>query len=147
VDTDDLIESEKGRISDIVEAHGWDYFRAMEKRIVEEVSREDNLVIAPGGGSILDTDNVRALKKNGFIIWLKADQQVLLKRMNQDPGTSTGRPTLTGKGTLEELEEVISAREPFYEKASQIQIDTSMLAVEAAVEKILAVLQEKSGRI
>ena len=147
VDTDDLIESKEGQISDIVKSHGWDYFRALEKRMIEEISKEDNLVIAPGGGSILDTDNVRALKKNGFMIWLKADQQVLLKRMNHDPGTNTGRPTLTGKGTLEELEEVISAREPFYEKASQIQIDTSMLAVEAVVEEILAVLQEKSGRI
>jgi shikimate kinase len=67
--------------------------------------------------------------------------------MDQDPRTFASRPTLTGKGAIEELEEMISAREPFYEKASEIQIDTSTLAVEAAVEKILAVLQEKSGRI
>jgi shikimate kinase len=147
VDTDDLIESEKGRISDIVEAHGWDYFRAMEKRIVEEVSREDNLVIALGGGSVLDPDNVVNLERNGLIIWLKANREALRKRMDQDPRTFASRPTLTGKGAIEELEEMISAREPFYEKASQIQIDTSMLAVEAAVEKILAVLQKKSGRI
>jgi shikimate kinase len=85
---------------------------------------------------VLDTDNVKALRRNGFVIWLKADQQTLLKRMSQDSGTLTRRPTLTGKGTLKELEEMISAREPFYEKASQIQIDTSTLDVDAVVEHI-----------
>ncbi|HMK76345.1 MAG TPA: shikimate kinase, partial [Thermodesulfobacteriota bacterium] len=79
--------------------------------------------------------------------WLKADQQTLLKRIQKDRGSSTRRPTLTGKGTLEEIEETISQREPFYEKASEIQIDTSMLAVDAVVETILTVLKEREGRI
>ncbi len=147
VDTDDLIESEEGQISDIVKSHGWDYFRAREKRMIEKVSKEDNLVIALGGGAVLDIENVGALKRNGLIIWLKADQQTLLKRMHEDPQTDSRRPTLTGKGTLEELEETISNREPFYEKASEIQIDTSTLDVETVVENILAVFHEKMGRI
>ena len=80
------------------------------------------------------------------IIWLKADKQTLLKRMNQDPGTSTRRPTLTGKGTSEELKEVMSLREPIYERVSEIQIDTCELDVEAVVENILTVLKDKMGR-
>ena len=100
VDTDDLIESKEGQIRDIVKSHGWDYFRAVEKRIIEEISKEDKLVIALGGGAVLDIDNVRVLKKNGFIIWLKADQQTLLKRIDEDPETNTRRPTLTGRWTL-----------------------------------------------
>jgi shikimate kinase len=148
VDTDDLIEERQGvPINDIVKSHGWDHFRKLEKGIIEEISKGNNLIIAPGGGAVLDTDNVKALRKNGFIIWLKADRQTLLKRMNQDPGTNARRPTLTGKGTLEELQEVMSSREPFYERASEIQIDTLTLDVEAVVESILVVLQEKVGRI
>ena len=143
VDTDDLIESQEGQISDIVESHGWDYFRALEKKIIEKVSKENNLVIALGGGAVLDPVNIVNLERNGFIIWLKADQQTLLKRVDEDPGTNTRRPTLTGKGTLEELEEMISAREPFYEKASEIKIDTSMLNAEAIVERILVIFHEK----
>jgi shikimate kinase len=54
---------------------------------------------------------------------------------------------LTGKGTLEEIEETLSQREPFYEKASEVQIDTSMLAADAVVETILTVLKEREGRI
>jgi shikimate kinase len=147
VDTDDLIESKEGQISDIVKSRGWDYFRAIEKRIVEEISQEDNLVIALGGGAVLDPDNLVNLERNGFIIWLKADRDVLRKRMNGDSRTFASRPTLTGKGTIEELEEMMSFRNPFYDKAAKIQFDTSVLDVKAVVENILTVLKEKMGRI
>jgi len=147
VDTDDFIESEKGQISDIVKSHGWDYFRALEKRMIERVSKEDNLVIALGGGAVLDPDNIVHLERNGLIIWLKADREVLRKRMDQDPRTIVSRPTLTGKGAIEELEEMIAYRDPFYDKASKIQLDTSALNAEAVVESILTVLQERMGRI
>ena len=147
VDTDDLIESKEGQISDIVKSHGWDYFRGVEKRIVGEISQEDNLVIALGGGAVLDPDNIVNLERNGFIIWLKADRDVVRKRMNGDSRTFASRPTLTGKGTIEELEEMMSFRNPFYEKAAKIQFDTSTLDVEAVVENILAVLEQKMGRI
>ncbi len=143
VDTDDLIESKEGHISDLVKSHGWSHFRRLEKSVIEEISKEDHLVIASGGGAVLDTDNVNALKRNGFIIWLKADQQTLLKRIQKDQGSSTRRPTLTGKGTLEEIEETIFERGPSYEKASEIQIDTSALNVEAVVERILAIIKDR----
>ena len=148
VDTDDLIEERQGNpVSDIVKSHGWGHFRKLERNTIEEISKEDHLIIAPGGGAVLDTDNVKALRENGFIIWLKADKQTLLKRMNQDPGTNTRRPTLTGKGTSEELKEVMSLREPIYKRVSEIQIDTSTLGVEAVVENILTVLKNKMERI
>jgi shikimate kinase len=144
VDTDDLIEERQGvPISDIVKSRGWSHFRELEKSVIEEVSKREHLVIAPGGGAVLDTDNVRALRRNGFIIWLKADELTLLKRMAQDPETNARRPTLTGKGTQEEIEEVVSVREPFYEKASDIQIDTSMLDVNAVVERVLTIFDEQ----
>ena len=147
VDTDDLIESKEGQINEIVESHGWGYFRAMEKKVIEEISKEDNLVVALGGGAVLDPDNIVNLEKNGLIIWLKADREILRKRMNQDPRTFASRPTLTGKGTIEELEEIMNFRDPFYEKAAKIQLETSALNIEAAVENILTVLKEKIGRI
>ena len=143
VDTDNLIEERQGiPIADIVKSRGWGHFRKLENNVIEEISKRDHLIIAPGGGAVLDTDNVKALRGNGTIIWLKADRETLLKRMNQDPGTNARRPTLTGRGTLEELQEVMSLREPFYEKASQIQIDTSTLDVEAVVERVLAMVDE-----
>ncbi len=71
VDADDLLEKREGRrIREIVESQGWQYFRALEKEILSEVAARDNLVIAPGGGAVLDMANVKALQKNGLIIWL-----------------------------------------------------------------------------
>jgi shikimate kinase len=115
--------------------------------MIEEISKEDNLVIALGGGAVIDPDNLINLEKNGVIIWLKAEQEVLRKRMEQDPRTIASRPTLTGKGTLEELEDMMVFRNPFYHKAAKIQINTSSMDVEAVVENILTVLKEKVGRI
>jgi shikimate kinase len=147
VDTDELLEEHNGaRISDIVKSHGWDHFRAMEKRIVEEISRQDHLVIAPGGGVVLDAENIMALRRKGLIIWLKADSEVLLRRMSQDFQTMGRRPTLTGKGSLEEIEEVMAYRDPLYERASDVQLDTSTLNVEAVVEDLLSILQERIRR-
>jgi len=147
-DIDDLIEDHQGvPISDIVKSHGWGHFRKLERSAIEEITKEDRIIIAPGGGAVLDSDNVNALRKNGLILWLKADKQTLLKRLHQDPGTNTRRPTLTGKGTTEELKEVMSVREPIYERVSEIQIDTSTLDVETVVEKVLTVVKDKLGRI
>ncbi len=146
VDTDDLLEERQGAgISEIVRSLGWEHFRAMEKRIIEEVSRGDRLIIAAGGGVVLDPANVISLKKNGLIIWLKAGRQILYKRMDLDPRTKASRPTLTGKGAQEELEEIMVHREPFYEQAADIQFDTADLGVEEVVERLLAIIENRMG--
>jgi shikimate kinase len=140
VDTDDLIEERYGSpISDIVKSRGWDYFRAAEKKTIKEITDQDHTIIAAGGGAILDVENVEALRRKGLIIWLKADRDVLLRRMDQDPQTIGRRPSLTGKGNREELDELLAYRQPFYERASEIQIDTSTLDVEAVVERIVTI--------
>jgi len=143
VDTDELIEERHGApINDIVESQGWNHFRALEKSIIETVSKKDHLIIAPGGGAALDSNNVIALKRNGLIIWLKADSHVLFERMGKDPQTIDRRPSLTGKGSLEEIEEVLTFRNGFYEEASSIQLDTSEMNVAAVVESVLTIFDE-----
>ena len=146
VDTDTLLEERHGVIRDIVETHGWDYFRILEKGIIKEVSTQDNLVIAPGGGFVLDADNVMALKKNGFIIWLKADSQSVYQRMLRDPRTALQRPSLTGKGAVAELEEVMTSRAPLYEKAAEIHVETSAVDATTVVEGVLSILDEMEWR-
>ncbi len=144
VDTDELIESRCGcPIQDIVNVRGWAHFREVEKGVIKEVSKKDRLVIAPGGGAVLDSDNVAALRTNGLILWLKADRDSIVKRMGLDASAVITRPTLTGRGTLEELDEMISHRKPLYESASEIRIDTSSLDIESVVEKILKLLEKR----
>ncbi len=117
----------------------------MEKGVIEEICQGDHLIIAPGGGAVLDPANVRSLRKNGLIIWLKADGEVLRGRMNQDPRTTASRPTLTGKGALEESQEVLAIRNPYYAQAADVEVDTSTLDLEEVVEKILSIVRERRG--
>ena len=57
---DDMIEERQAtQIREIVKSHGWDYFRAMRERVISEISNHDNLIIAPGGGAVLEAENVR----------------------------------------------------------------------------------------
>ncbi len=145
VDTDDLLEErQQALISEIVKSLGWEYFRKVEKNVIEEISTQDHLVIAAGGGVVLDRENVTALKKNGLMVWLKADRQVLHNRMIQDPRTVVQRPPLTGKGVLGELEEVMACRAPLYEKAMEAQLDTSAMDVSTVVESVLSILQDRT---
>jgi shikimate kinase len=147
VDTDSFLEERhQKRISDIVTSQGWDHFRNLEKRLIQEVSIQDHLVIAPGGGAVLDVNNIIALRRKGFIIWLKAEPEVLLKRIGEDQHTAPQRPPLTEKGPLEEIKEVLAYRNPFYEWASGAQLDTTALDVETVVEKILSILPERIER-
>lgn len=148
VDTDDLIEKRDGRsIGEIVRIDGWSYFRLIEKEIVCEVSKNDGLIIALGGGAVLDIDNRTALKTNGFIIWLRAKPHVLIERMTRDSITGDRRPSLTGKGTLEELREILSEREFLYRDFSDMCLDTSFLDPFKVANYILSVLREKGIKI
>jgi shikimate kinase len=146
VDTDDLVAKRHGcSIAQMVESRGWDYFRAAEKAVITEISGLDNLVIASGGGSVLDEENVNSFRKNGLILWLEADPEVLLKRLRSDPKETFQRPSLTGKDLSEELQEVLTYRKPLYERASSFRIDTSGLSEEAVVEEIWCLLKKRSG--
>ena len=143
VDADDWVEEHCGAsIREIVQSKGWQHFRDLERGVIEEICRRDQLIIAPGGGAVLDPVNVQSLKKNGLVIWLKADGEVLGRRINQDPRTPASRPTLTGKGALEEFQEVLAVRNPYYAQAADVQVDTSALSLEEVVEKVWSILQE-----
>ena len=146
VDADERVEKQCGSsISDIVRSKGWQYFRDLEKGVIDEICRGNELIIAPGGGAVLDPANVRALKKNGLVIWLKADGEVLGRRINQDPRTRASRPSLTGKGALEDLQEVLFMRNPYYAAAADVQVDTSELSLEEVAEKVWSIVQKRRG--
>ncbi len=148
VDSDDMIEKNQGTaIKDIVRCHGWDYFRAIEREVISEVSNYDNLIISVGGGVVINQENVKVLKRNGLIIWLKADVEVLLERMNRDIRSNIERPSLTGKGTFKEFKEVLIQREPLYERASEVQVDTSLLDVDGVANQVLSIFEERLVKV
>ena len=147
LDTDTLIEENAGRsIEAMISTKGWEYFRETEKRVAEEVSRRDNLVIATGGGIVMDEQNVKNLKQNGWVVWLKGKPEVLKERMAEEQGAGRMRPSLTGADPLEEIEEVLSARRPFYERAGDLVVDTSNLSIRDVAALIIKNLQKMNAR-
>lgn len=141
VDSDDLLEEKAGQpIERIVEERGWPFFRDLEKKVIQELSGRDGLVIATGGGVVIDEENIRYLKQKGFIIWLLAGADVLKDRMGGDQNEGRIRPSLTGQDPVEEIRMVLDRRAPLYEKAAHRKIDTGKLSVAETVAKIIGMI-------
>ncbi len=114
VDTDALVEQRKGRpIQQIFAVEGEQGFRDAERAAVREATRTRPAVIATGGGVVVERRNVEALRRDGVLVYLKADPQVLLARLGRD---GAERPLLAGD--LEtRLRALLEARAPLYEQA------------------------------
>ena len=144
LDTDAaVVEKAKMTISEMVDRYGWDAFRDLEKSVIDRSILLNRYVIATGGGVILNPDNVRNMKKAGRVIWLKASPETIRDRMAADPETSSiQRPGLTSTGTMNEIEAVLLARQPLYEKASHLVLDTDILGIDAICRKIIENTQQ-----
>jgi shikimate kinase len=125
-DTDRMIFAKTGRtVREIVEASGWQAFREVEKTVIWELSGLDEAVIAAGGGAVMDPDNVSMLRAGGRFVWLQADARILALRMSRDRNGALQRPSLTGAGTLMEVEEVLAKRLPVYGAVADVVVDTA----------------------
>jgi len=144
VDTDIMIEQKAGcSIEMITATDGWDHFRRLEKELIEEISERDNLVIATGGGVVMNRDNVKNLQRNGLVIWLKGDDEVIKERMGKDQKSGKPRPSLTGADPLEEIKELLHIRNPLYQQAGNIMVDTNPLSIREVADHIMKKIKER----
>lgn len=144
IDTDEMIEEIMGcPISSIVAEHGWGYFRGVEKRVIREISRGNNLVVATGGGVVLDVENVDNLKRNGSLIWLNGRSAAMRQRFKEQIGSGRSRPSLTGRDPMEEFDRVMEERKPLYENAANYVVDTSVLTPSEVAESIVKYLKSE----
>ena len=143
IETDTLIEKKAGRsIPDIFHQDGEIAFREMEIAIIKEIAREDNAVIACGGGVVLNKINIDRLKIKCNIINLKATPAVIAARTS---GTQGDRPLLDVTDPLARIREMIDYRRPFYRRAADIEIDTSRMDIDGVVRKIIRELEKDEG--
>lgn len=143
IDTDRLIEEETGcSLEAVVAARGWNHFREIEKGLIETTSEKDDQVIATGGGVVMDEENVRNLKRNGWVIWLQGRPEVLKVRMENEQRSGRNRPSLTGLGPMEEIAQVLRIRNPYYEQAASFVVDTSYLSPKDVVASIMKALPQ-----
>ena len=135
VSTDaEIIKRAKRTIPEIVNQEGWEYFRNLESDVCRELASRDKLVIDTGGGAILRTQNVEALKKNGTVFWLTASIETIGKRIGGDDQ----RPSLTGgKSFVDEIGDVLRERTPNYQTAADHTIVTDDRSINQLVETLL----------
>lgn len=138
VSTDAEIVRRAGQtIPEIVARHGWDYFRDLESAVCQELAMRDGLIIDTGGGAILRSQNVDALKKTGKLFWLTASVATIASRIGGD----TQRPSLTGtKSFVEEIQEVLSERTPQYQAAADHVVPTDGRSIAQIAETIQSCL-------
>ena len=129
-------------ISEMVSRSGWESFRDLEKSVIEQSTFLNHHVIATGGGVILNPDNVRNMRTAGQVIWLKVSSETVRTRMAADPVTLIQRPDLTATGSMDEIEAVLLSRQPLYEKAGHLALDTDILGIDAICRKILENTQQ-----
>jgi len=143
-DTDTLIENNAGcSIEAIISRDGWEYFRETERQMVAAVAEKDDVVIATGGGVVMDEANMVNLRRKGLIVWLDAKMEVIEKRMAKDQQAGNTRPSLTGGDSLQEIKQVLDFRRPLYEKQATIAVDTSNLSTVEVASAIMESLSEE----
>lgn len=132
VDLDELIETKQKRsIADIFAKEGEPYFRKLEHETLKEAVNQDKLVVACGGGIVINPENIKLMQDTGTIICLTAKPEVILDRTSN----SQHRPLLNIENPKEKISALLQARAPFYAKAD-ITIDTSELLVDEVVQSI-----------
>ena len=146
VDSDLLIIKKNGNsIKDIIDTAGWDAFRRMERSTLRQICTKDRQVVATGGGVVLDADNIKAMKTSGTVVWLEASAASIQERMRQDKNTENFRPALTDKGRMEEIEDMLLQRNPYYESASDLSIRTDNATIDQITQKIIQKIKDKIG--
>lgn len=134
VDTDLVIEERHGPIATIFELQGESAFRDIERALAQELGRRNGLVIATGGRMLLDSENLRALSKNGRIFCLVASPEVIYERVSRDP-SRVSRPLLEVDDPQQRIVELLDERRPDYERFPQLatdHIDPDVIAQELA---------------
>lgn len=139
MDMDQMIEDRVGKsITEIFNHEGEEYFRRIERQVLKEIACKNNLVIATGGGALLDEENYQLALKRGTIILLHASPQVIFNRLQAE----NSRPLLAGNNKFEKIRELMDKRKKGYSRFKHC-IDTSCLNVNQVVDQIIQICRRE----
>jgi shikimate kinase len=138
LDSDAEIERRTGvDIAYIFEKEGEARFRRREKEAIAELTQRSGIVLATGGGAILDSENRRRLSTTGFVVYLRASLEQQLERTRQ----TRNRPLLLDGDPRQVLERLNEAREPLYLELAALTVDTTRRRVKNVVADICAAVR------
>jgi shikimate kinase len=138
-DSDREIETRTGvRVAVIFDIEGEAGFRRREAEVIEQMTGLEDIVLATGGGVVLDPRNREHLRTRGFVIYLHAQPTVLCQRTRSDKS----RPLLQGGDPLDRIEKLYAERDPLYREVADLVIDTGRQSVSSLVAQVLAKFDE-----
>jgi shikimate kinase len=141
VDADSEIEEAAGMtIAEIFDKHGEAYFRAGEARVIARLLDHGPQVLATGGGAFMNRDTRAVIRDKGVSIWLKAELEVLMKRIKR----RGDRPLLKTDDPAATLSALIEQRYPIYAEAD-LTVLSRDVPHEAIVDEIIAALRARTG--
>lgn len=133
IDVDQELERRTGAsIALIFDVEGESGFRERERRIIDELTQLDDVVLATGGGAVLDCDSRTALTTRGFVVYLHAALDKLVERTRRD----TNRPLLMTDDPIVRMRELLDQREPFYHQVADLVVDTGTRNLTEVVKAI-----------
>jgi shikimate kinase len=134
-DSDAQVVAATGRtVPELFAERGEAAFRAEEARVLAEaLSGPDPVVVSAAGGVVLDEANRELMVRSGVVVWLRADPQLLARRV----GRGEGRPLL-GEDPSARLVDLDAVRRPFYEQVAAVAVDVDRLSASEVVEQVLS---------
>jgi shikimate kinase len=135
LDADRELEARLGvGIPTVFELEGEAGFRRRESALIDELTQRDRLVLATGGGVVLDPANRRALGERGLVIYLRASVADLWHRLRRD----RQRPLLRTADPRARIESLVAERDPLYMEVAHLVVETGRQPVEMVVADIIA---------
>ncbi len=117
----------------IFDFEGEEGFRKREKSVIDDLSQRDGLVMATGGGSVLDPENRRNLSSRGFVVYLYCSPEQQYERTLRD----RNRPLLQTEDPLEKLKSLLEERDPFYRQTADIVVTTEKRSANSVAKEIV----------
>lgn len=141
-DSDHEVESRTGvRVPVIFEIEGESGFRRRESEAIERLTAQNKIVLATGGGAILDPRSREYLKSRGFVIYLHAAPRELWRRTRHD----RSRPLLQGGDPKGRLEELYAQRDPLYRETADLVVETGRQSAGVLLGDLLPSLEKVCG--
>lgn len=139
IDSDEEIQKRTGvTIAHIFDVEGEAGFRQRESAVIQDLLKQDDIVLATGGGAVLNPKNRALLRQNGFVVYLKSSVHDLWQRTRHDHT----RPLLQTENPRAKLQELHDLRDPLYEETADIAIHTGKQGVQILLMRLLRKLDE-----
>ena len=133
VDSDEEIESRTGvDIPFIFEKEGEEGFRTRESKVIDELSSREGIVMATGGGAVVDPESRSRLGGRGFVVYLYTSVKQQLERTQR----GRNRPMLENGDKEKVLEELMELRDPMYREIADLIVDTDGRRVQTVAREI-----------